>query len=196
MSVARTERTMPPHRRLSVGDYHRMADADIFAPHERLELIEGELIEMTPIGSRHAATTDQLTRLFSRLIVDAAIVRVQKPIVLAPDSEVQPDLMLLEPRQDFYAGGHPVAADALLLIEVADASRRYDRDVKLPLYARHRIAEVWLIDLEDGCLEVHREPGPKGYGVVLGPDTEEEIAPAHLPACVLRVSELFPASPT
>ncbi len=192
MSVTSTERPRFPSRRLSVSDYRRMADAGIFAPHERLELIEGQLLEMAPIGTRHAATTDKLNREFGRRVADTAIVRVQNPLLLAPDSEVQPDLMLLEPREDFYAGSHPVAADVLLLIEVADASRRYDRDVKLPLYARHRVAEVWLIDLEEGCLEIHRTPAADGYRLVLHPDIDEQIAPERLPACALRVGELFP----
>ena len=125
-----------------------MGQAGILGEDDRLELLEGEIVEMAPIGSRHQSVVDRLTRLFSNRVGDAAVVRVQGPVRLGDDSEPQPDLLLLRRRADFYATAHPGPEDVLLLVEVPDTSTEYDREVKLPLYARHGIAEVWLVGLD------------------------------------------------
>ena len=150
-------------RRFTVDEYHRMGQAGILGEDDRLELLEGEIVEMAPIGSRHQATVDRLTRLFSGRVADVVLVRVQGPVRLADDSEPQPDVTLLRLRDDFYGTAHPGPEDVLLLVEVSDTSAEYDREVKLPLYARHGIPEVWLVGLETGVVEVYRRPTAQGY---------------------------------
>jgi Uma2 family endonuclease len=135
-----------PHR-FTVDDYHAMARAGVLRDDDRVELIEGEIVDMTPIGSRHAAVVDLLTRWLVMGCGTRAIVRVQGPVRLGAHSEPQPDLLVLEPRDDFYQRKPPTGDDVLLLIEVADSSLQYDQAVKLPLYARAGVREVWLVDL-------------------------------------------------
>lgn len=129
-------------RSFTVEEYHRMAEAGILREDDRVELLEGEIVEMTPIGSRHAACVDRLNQLGVRGVGPRAIVRVQSPVRLGERSEPQPDLTLLRARPDFYAHAHPGPADVLLIIEVAEASADADRTVKMPLYARAAIPEV------------------------------------------------------
>ena len=149
---------------ITVAEFGRMAEAGVFSEDERLELIEGEIIERSPIGRRHAARVRWLINLLTRRLGTAeAVIDAQDPLVLGELSNPQPDLVLLKPRADFYADGHPQAADVLLLIEVADTSLVSDREVKVPLYAQHGIPEVWLIDLEGAAVEVFREPTAEGY---------------------------------
>ena len=151
-------------RRFDVNAYYRMAETGILAPKDRVELIDGEIIEMAPIGSVHAGTTNRLTSLVGRLAADGRVVAsVQSPLRLDPFNEPQPDLMLLRPRADFYTSSHPTAADVLLLIEVADSSLAWDRGPKLALYARHGVPEVWIVDLVGRAVEICRAPGADGY---------------------------------
>jgi Uma2 family endonuclease len=149
--------------RYTVEEYLRMGEAGILRADERVELIEGEIAEMAPIGSRHAGTVKQLGALVMKASAGHAIVSVQDPIVLGPRSAPQPDLALLRARDDFYKASHPQAQDVLLVIEVADTTQRYDRQVKVPLYARHGIPEVWIVDLESNALHVFRDPSADGY---------------------------------
>lgn len=128
------------------------------APDERTELIEGEIFPMAPIGARHASHTRRLLRLLTDAIGDRAIVDAQNPILLGDDSQPQPDLTVLRSRDDFYADSHPTSQDVLLLIEVCDTSARFDRQTKVPLYARHGIPCVWLVDLNDHVVEVYEHP--------------------------------------
>jgi Uma2 family endonuclease len=149
--------------RFTAEEYHRMAEGGLFGEDDRVELIEGEIIEMTPIGSRHAGTVKRLIRLLGQAVGSRAIVAVQDPLALGPRSEPEPDIALLHPRDDFYTTSHPGPADVLLLIEVAEASLRYDREVKIPLYARHAVPAVWLVDLAGRALTAHRQPAGDGY---------------------------------
>lgn len=143
-------------RHFSVTEYYRMMDAGILSESDRVELIDGEVIEMSPIGSRHAACVDRLNKLFNKL--DDVIVRVRNPIRLDDFSEPQPDITLLRPRPDFYAQGHPMSSDVLIVVEVADSSTDFDRTVKLPLYAESLIPEMWLVNLPDEKIEVFSKP--------------------------------------
>lgn len=140
-----------------------MVAAGILREDSRVELIEGEIVEMGPIGSRHAGCVNRLTTLLASLVQQKAVVAVQNPIRLSPRSLPQPDLALLKYREDFYAGAHPGPADVLLVVEVSDESAAYDRDVKVPLYARAGIAEVWLVVLPEKLVEVYRHPSPRGF---------------------------------
>ena len=124
-----------------------MAEAGLLAEDDRVEFVEGEIAEMAPIGSRPAACVDRLNRLFSQRVRERATGRVQNPIRFGEHSEPQPDLALLQPREDFYAAAHPGPGDTLLVVEVAETTADADRVIKLPLYARAGIAEVWLVGL-------------------------------------------------
>lgn len=175
----------------TVEEYHRMGEAGIFRENDRVELIEGEIVEMTPIGSRHAACVDRVAQLFFERAARRAIVRVQNPIRLGKHSEPQPDLVLLRPRPDFYAQGHPGPEDVLLLVEVAETSAEYDRTIKLPLYARSGIPEVWLVDLAAAAVEVHRRPTPEGYQEVQRVRRGERVSSQAFPDLDLAVDEVL-----
>jgi Uma2 family endonuclease len=143
-------------RHFNVAEYYRMMEAGILSESDHVELIDGEVIEMSPIGSRHAACVDRLNKFLNKLY--DVIVRVQNPIRLDNFSEPQPDITLLRTRADYYAQGHPTAADVLLVIEVADSSTEFDRIVKLPLYAESQIPEFWLVNLLDEKVEIFSQP--------------------------------------
>ena len=157
--------------RYTVDDYYRMGEAGILREDDRVELIEGEIVDMTPIGSAHASAVARLQRMLERAAGDNAVVWIQNPVRLGSYSEPEPDVALVEPRADFYSTAHPTSADVLLIIEVADASLRYDRDIKIPLYARHGIPEVWLVDLESRCITRFSRPNAQAFGHV------EELSP-------------------
>lgn len=168
--------------KLTVTDYHRMAQVGILAKDMRVELIEGEIIDMAPIGSRHGSVVDRLTRLLHRATVaDQAIVRVQGSIRLSRHTEPQPDIALLKYRDDFYENNIPNATDVLLLIEVAESTVAYDRDIKAPLYARAGIPEYWLFDLEQRRIVFHSEPVDGEYR-----QADAAAAPAVTPIRALK----------
>jgi Uma2 family endonuclease len=159
-----------PRHRITVDEYYRMAEDGILPPDARVELIEGEIIDMPPIGSTHAGTVMLLSRLLSRAIGDLAYVSGQSPIRLSDISEPQPDVALLKPRPDFYRHGHPKSVDTLLIIEVSVTTLRYDLQVKVPLYARHEVPEVWVVDLHGKQLHVFRSPKSGAYAEVVASD--------------------------
>lgn len=140
-----------------------MAAAGVLSEDDRVELIEGEIIEMSPIGSRHAACVGRLSKLLERLAGDHAIVWVQNPVQIDDYSEPVPDATLLRQRDDFYARAKPVPADVLLLVEVSDSALKYDREIKVPLYARAGVPEVWLVNLQDEVVEVYAHPTAGTY---------------------------------
>jgi Uma2 family endonuclease len=148
----------PQRYYFSVDDYYRMADAGVFPIDARVELIDGEVIEMCPIGNRHAGCVNRLGMILTRSVSDFAIVAIQNPVRLNDFSEPQPDIALLKPRADYYSNSHPTPADVLLIIEVADTSVNFDRRVKLPLYACAGIPETWVMVLPKDQIEVHSQP--------------------------------------
>lgn len=161
--MAATVHEFPHKHLLTVDEYLRMGVAGIFKEETRIELIEGEIIDMAPIGTWHASLVMRLTKKLIDAVADKAFVTTQSPVVLGPHSAPQPDLAVMRPRADAYVSAHPVAVDIYLLIEVADSTLAFDRDVKLPLYARLGIPEVWLIDIPNRqCLRFH-EPSPSGF---------------------------------
>jgi Uma2 family endonuclease len=149
--------------RLSVDDYHRMAESGILGPDDRVELLEGEILDMSPIGSLHAALVRVLARWLGSIAGDRAIVAVQDPIRLDDASEPQPDIAILKARPDCYASAHPGPEDVLLVVEVAETSLGYDLGVKVPLYARHGIPEVWVVDAVGRIAHRFLDPGAAGY---------------------------------
>jgi hypothetical protein len=178
-------------RLFTVEQYHRMAEAGILGEDDRVELLEGEIVAMAPIGSRHQACVDRLTELLSAQVQRRAVVRVQGPIRLGEHSEPQPDLALLRRRPDFYATSHPGPGDVLLVVEVAETPAAYDREVKVPLYARFGVPEVWLVDLAEEQLEIFRQPSPQGYQDLRTVRRGEAVAPLLLPNLCLGVDALL-----
>jgi Uma2 family endonuclease len=179
-------------RRFTVDEYHRMAEAGILGEDDRVELLEGEIVEMSPIGWRHQACVNRLTYGLITALRDRAVVQPQGPIRLGVDSEPQPDLVVLWPRADFYAEGGPGPEDVLWLIEISDTSLRYDRDVKVPLYARYGIPEVWVVDLAEERVLVYRDPDPaEGYRSVQALGRGARLAPRAFPDLELAVDELL-----
>lgn len=150
-------------RFFSVGEYYRMAEAGILSEDDRVELIEGEIIEMSPIGSTHAACVKRLNALLVRHFGSNAIISVQDPVQLNDYSEPEPDVAALKPKENYYADRHPTPDDVLLIVEVADTSVEYDRSLKLPLYARAGILEVWLVNLPADVIEVYARPAGSSY---------------------------------
>ena len=150
-------------RHFNVIEYYRMAAAGVLSEDDRVELIEGEVVEMNPIGSRHAACVGRLTELLGRLVGDVAIVWVQNPVRIDDYSEPLPDVALLKRRDDFYAQANPQPTDVLLIIEVADSSVEYDRDIKIPLYARAGVPEAWLVNLPEEAVEIYARPLNNAY---------------------------------
>ncbi len=151
-----------PAGSLTVDNYHRLGELGVLTEDDRVELIHGQVVPMTPIGERHAACVRRLNWLLARSLRDTAGVDVQNPVVLDRHNQPQPDLALLAPRPGGYPG-HPRPEDILLLIEVADSSLTHDRDRKLPLYARASIPEVWIVDLDHERVEVYREPRGEAF---------------------------------
>ncbi|MFN3929840.1 MAG: Uma2 family endonuclease [Thermoflexus sp.] len=178
-------------RRFTVEEYHRMREAGILTEDDRIELIEGELVEMSPISSRHAACVKRLAVLLFERGGRRFLVSVQDPIRLGERSEPVPDLALLRPRADFYASAHPGPADVFLVIEVAETSGTYDREQKLPLYGRAGIPETWVVDLAQGEVVVGRDPSPEGYRTLRTARRGETLAPLAFPDLILPVDEIL-----
>jgi Uma2 family endonuclease len=168
-------------RLFTVQEYHLISEAGILSEGDRVELIEGEIVKMAAIGTRHASCVKRLTRRFSLIPEEQATLGVQDPIQLTERTEPQPDVVLLQPRADYYATAHPIPSEVLLLVEVSDSTVDYDRDVKVSIYSRSGIQEVWLIDLVENCLEVYRQPGPNGYSLMLKFWRGQQVAPLAFP---------------
>ena len=181
----------PQRHRITVHDYHRMAEVGVLAPDARVELIEGEIIDMAPIGNDHQSVVDQLTRMLVRAVGDDAIVRVQGSIRLSQWSEPEPDIVLLAPRPDFYRGEFALGTDALLVIEVSDTTLRYDRDVKVPLYARHGVPEVWIVDVQNDALLVYGDLRDGKYERHAALERPAGAAVTTLPGVTLDLASLF-----
>jgi Uma2 family endonuclease len=187
----------PVRHKLSIDDFMRLGAAGILAEDARVELIEGDLIDMQPIGTGHMSVSIRLNRLLVLRAGDDAIVSVAHPMRLPPWSMPQPDFMLLRPRADDYATQHPGAGDVLLAVEVADTSLRYDRVTKARVYASHGVAEYWIVEVEARRLHVLRSPVP-GEGAFASTQTLDApftIAPLALPRLQLSSRELWPDRP-
>ena len=168
--------TQTRRRLFNVDEYYAMAEAGILAEDDRVELLDGEIIAMAPIGSRHASCVDRLSEMLFEKLGRRAILRVQGPVRLDNSTEPQPDLLLLERRD--YSEGHPGPDDVLLLIEVSDTTAGFDRNEKLSLYARSGIREVWIVDLPAQSVGVHTEPTGSEYGNSSVVGRDECLVPA------------------
>jgi len=181
-----------PHYRFTVAEYELMGQTGILTEDDRVELIAGEIIIMSPIGPRHAFCVMLLTRLLARQVPDEMLVGVQNPIRLPNDSEPQPDLAVV--RGSGFAQSLPTPADVLLVIEVSDTTLAYDRDVKFPLYAAAGIPEAWLIDLAAGRIERHSEPGLTGYRAILRAERGDTVTSTVIPTLTATVDAVLDVS--
>ncbi len=178
-------------RQFTVTEYQRMADTGILHEDDRVELIDGEIFEMSPLGSRHVACVNRLVANVSSQVGQTVIVSVQNPIQLTDYSQPQPDLALLRRQPDFYAEALPTALDVFLLIEVADTSLAYDRDVKVPRYAETNIPEVWLVNVEDETVLVYTQPNATGYRMVQQFQTGQVIRATTIVNLEVEVDDIF-----
>jgi Uma2 family endonuclease len=177
--------------RLTVSDYHRMSETGVLPPDARVELIEGEVLDMAPMRSRHASVVGRLGEAFGVTFREQALVWCQLPLHLGDYSQPEPDLMLLRPRADYYAHALPAAADVLLLVEVSDTTARYDRGVKLALYARHGVCEVWIVDLDNHMLRTYRNPVGEQYTEVMETASPGVLSPQALPHTRIDLSAVL-----
>ena len=178
-------------RRFTVEEYHRMAEVGILTDEDRVELIDGEIVEMTPIGARHGWCVMVLTEFFVKNLADRALVSPQGPLRLGRRTQLQPDLALLRPPRNAYRNAVPASADVLLVIEVADTSLERDRAIKLPRYAALDIREVWIVDVEGQAVEVDRTPTPSGYRDARRTALDGFVSPAAFPDLRVSVAELL-----
>ena len=183
--------TAPTRHRITVEEYERMIAANVWPEDERLELIEGELVRMSPINAPHAAAVKRLTELLRDRLGKRALVGVQDPIVLDDQSEPEPDISVLRRRADYYANAHPAPADVLLVVEVSDTTLEYDRDVKARLYARAGIPETWVVDLNGDRVIVFREVDNGEYTRMESVRRGAEIAPTAFPDVTLHVDDIL-----
>jgi Uma2 family endonuclease len=183
------ERLAEPYR-FTREDYDAMIAAGILDENDRVELIAGEILNKMPIGSTHASTVKRLNRIFSNRVRDRAIISIQDPIALDDFSEPEPDVALLAPRADLYEASHPAPADIYLIVEVADSSLRFDRERKIPLYAKAQIPEVWLVDLVEKNLTRFRKPIHGAYAEISRHVSGEGIPIPQAPGVEIAISEL------
>jgi Uma2 family endonuclease len=168
-----------------------MIDAGVFVGNSDFELIEGEIVKKMTQGDFHIACINRLTRIFSRVLEDNVILSVQNAVVIGNISEPEPDVALLKFREDFYASGKATAEDVLLLIEVSDSTVKYDRDVKIPLYAEADVAEVWLVNLPRQILEVYAQAEKGKYKLVRKYERKETVSPTFMPELRIKVSDIL-----
>ncbi|MSQ19334.1 MAG: Uma2 family endonuclease [Betaproteobacteria bacterium] len=177
--------------KLTVAAYHDLGATGHLTEDDRVELIEGELIDMAPIGGPHLTSVNRLNMFFARSIGDRGIVSVQNPVILGRHSEPQPDLVILAPHMNARDAGVSIPKDVLLLIEVSDTTVAYDRGTKLPLYVRHGLEDVWLFNLRSDRIEVYRAPTAAGYAPMREIGPGESIAMLALPDVRLAWETVF-----
>ncbi len=179
------------HYQFTVEDYHQMLESGVLNEDSRVELLNGEIIKMSPIGKRLSARVKRLNKLLGKELDPTLVIGVQDPIQLDDYSEPQPDLSVLKPRADFYEAAHPLPPDVLFVIEVADSSAESDREIKLPTYARAGIAEVWLVDLTKNRIEVHSNPHNGVYQEVRILQRGQAVISQTVPQLALQADDIL-----
>jgi len=182
---------LPRRHGITVDEYYRMAETGELAPDARVELIEGEIIDMPPIGSSHGSMDTKLTLMLVEAVAKRALVRCGLPIRLDNMSEPQPDFALVLPRVDFYEASHPTAADTLLAIEVSDTRLSFDLGRKKAMYAKHGIRELWVIDLKRARLHIFRQPSDGTFADVSLLEAPDTMTIERLPGILLDLSRLW-----
>ena len=191
MSVQKAKSVQFNRHSFTVAEYERMGQVGIFSEDDRVELVNGEIIEMSPIGERHAACVDFLTQFITLRLKRGAIVRIQNPVLLDDYSEPQPDVAILKRRDDFYRHAHPRPEDVLLVIEVSDSTLDFDRKVKVPLYASVGIPEAWVVNLPDERIEVYSDPAGGEYRTISSYARGRRLQSHTLAALRLSVSKVL-----
>jgi Uma2 family endonuclease len=181
----------PAQHRFSVKEYYRMAETGVLRPDARVELLDGQIIDMSPIGPYHGGVTNFLSQFFFAAAKGRWTTTVQNPLRLDDHSEPEPDVMLLKPSPDFYRKRHPLPEDVFLLVEISDSSLARDQEEKLPAYARAGIAEVWIVDLNEQTIEVYRQPNCTGYGAKTILREGDQASPQAFPDAKVDVAELL-----
>jgi Uma2 family endonuclease len=176
---------------LNINQYHQMIEHGIFTENDKIELIKGELISMSPVGIKHAFVVRRLTALLSQKFGDRSIIDIQNPILLDDNSEPEPDVVVLKPRDDFYQFQLPRPDDLLLIIEVSDTTLKYDRTVKIPLYSEAKIREIWIIDINSECVEIYRYANTEGYDQMQRYRLGETLSILAFPDLSLTVNDIF-----
>ena len=184
-------RTEITRKLFTVDEYHRMGEVGILHEDSRVELIEGEILQMSPVGTRHIYCVNRATALFATTLAGKAIVSIQNPVVLSRITEPQPDIVLVRFRDDFYKTKRMTPDDTLLVIEVSDTTLRYDRNRKMPLYAKSRVPEVWIEDLQGDVILVYRDPGPETYSTSLVFHRGDSISLLAFPDVSFKVDDLL-----
>ncbi|MCT7984303.1 Uma2 family endonuclease [Laspinema sp. A4] len=188
---------IPTAKRFTIQEYHRLTELGFFQEGDRIELIQGEMIQMAAKGTAHTTVTKRLLRALGQRLEERATMQIQDPLFLSPNSEPEPDIALVKNRTDDYLSGHPTPEDVILVIEIADSSLRYDREVKLPLYAKSGIADYWIFNLVNNTLECYGEPyqdnqenfGYRQRRIVL---CNERVSLPEFSDVLLDLSEIFP----
>lgn len=184
--------TVPISRKsFTVTQYHQMATAGILCDTDRVELINGDIIDMSPINSEHAGMVNRLLRVLTKKLLGKAIMTIQNPIHLDDISEPEPDLTIAKIREDDYISAHPRPKDVFVVIEVADTSLDKDREIKAPLYAKHGIPEYWIVNLKDKQIELFRQPSNGEYGQALIFSAKGKIE-SEILEFSLEYQEIFP----
>ncbi|WP_427162829.1 Uma2 family endonuclease [Aliinostoc sp. HNIBRCY26] len=178
-------------RKFTVDQYHKMIESGILTADDRVQLIRGEIIEMSPIGTKHASCVKRLNKIFANKLGDRVLIAIQDPVELDDSSEPQPDVALIKPRDDFYENAHPQPQDIFLLVEVADSTIQFDREVKIPLYAIANISVVWLIDINEQTIEVYQQPTVTGYQQIQKFTRGETLVIPGFPDVKITVDEIF-----
>jgi len=180
-----------PRKKFAIEEYHQIIASGVLKEDYLIELINGEIFEMSPVGFRHASCVNRLNQLLSLKLGDKTIISVQNPIKLNDNSEPQPDIVLLKPRHDFYANQHPTVEDIFLLIEVADSSIEYDRTFKIPIYAENKVQEVWLVDLNQNLLEVYQNPQTNYYQSIKKLSSQDTLTLTQPEAITIRLDRIL-----
>lgn len=180
-----------PHKKFTTEQYYQMVAAGILTARDRVELIDGEIVQMSPMVRKHAACTNRLVELFALTFSSQACVWSQSPICLNEYSEPEPDIALLQRRSDFYLEGKPTPRDILALVEVSDATLEYDRTEKAPLYARAGIQELWIVNLDRLAIEIYRSPRPEGYQDIRLRQQGQSLSFQALPETTFTVEQLL-----
>jgi Uma2 family endonuclease len=178
-------------KRFTVDEYYRMAEAGILRPEDRVELIDGEIIQMSPIGQRHAARVNRANSLFIKAFGDKAVVSPQNPVQLSDWTEPQPDIVVLKARSDFYESKKPTPRDVLFLMEISDTTLRYDMKIKLPYFAAALIPEVWIQDINGDSLHIFREPQESTYATSMQLTRGDLVHPLAFPEIRFLIDDLF-----
>ncbi len=183
--------SLPKRKIFTVSEYHKMIDAGVFVGNSDFELIEGEILKKMTVGDYHISCVNRLTTIFVPFLVGKAIVSVQNPVVIGDISEPEPDVTIFKFQEDFYASGKATAEDVLLLIEVSDSTVKYDRDVKVKLYAEAEVTEVWLINLPKQIIEVYSKPEKGKYKSVEKLSKNQTVSPKFAPELKIKVTDIF-----